>query len=92
MPAMKKLSLRTGVRIMHQRRDWMAGMHWEPQRNALATRFRSQSSPDTHFVAAGRGNASMQGLVSPGRARRHIHSLAVAFLLTEGGKAWGSTV
>ena len=89
MPVMKKLNLRTGVRITHQRRDWMAGMHWEPQRNALATRFRSQSSPDTHFVSAGRGNASMQGLVSPGRTRRHIHSLAVAFLLTEGGKAWG---
>ncbi|WP_410430362.1 type 4b pilus protein PilO2 [Lonsdalea quercina] len=86
---MKKTSLRTGVRITHQRRDWMAGMHWAPQRNAVTTRLRSHSSPDTHYVLAGRGGTSMRGLVSPGRVRRHLYSLAVAFLLSEGGKAWG---
>ncbi|MFP1767856.1 type 4b pilus protein PilO2 [Lonsdalea quercina] len=64
-------------------------MHWAPQRNAVTTRLRSPSSPDTHYVLAGRGGTSMRGLVSPGRVRRHLYSLAVAFLLSEGGKAWG---
>lgn len=31
----------------------------------------------------------MRGLVSPGRVRRSQHALAVAFLLAEGGNAWG---
>lgn len=89
MSAMKKMNLRAGVRVSYQRRDWMAGLHWEPQRNAAGARLRSRSSPDTHCALAGRGNAAMQGLVSPGRVRRHLYSLAVAFLLSEGGKAWG---
>lgn len=89
MSVLKKMSLRAGIRLTHQRRDWMAGLHWEPQRNALSTRFRSKASPDTHYAAAGRGNASMRGLVSPGRVRRSQHALAVAFLLAEGGNAWG---
>ncbi|ORM95675.1 pilus assembly protein [Pantoea cypripedii] len=31
----------------------------------------------------------MSGVVSPGRVRRSLYSLAVAFLLSEGGNAWG---
>lgn len=89
MSVLKKMSLRTGIRLTHQRRDWMAGLHWEPQRNAVSSRFRSQASPDTHYTVAGRGNASMRGLVSPGRVRRSQHALAMAFLLAEGGNAWG---
>ena len=89
MSSKKKSSLRSGIRVTHNRRDWMAGLHWEQQRSALLTRFRGKASPDTHVVVAGRRNASMMGVVSPGRVRRSPYSLAVAFLLSEGGNTWG---
>lgn len=66
MSSKKKSSLRSGIRVTHHRRDWMAGLHWEQQRSALLTRFRGKASPDTHVVVAGRRNASMMGVVSPG--------------------------
>lgn len=89
MSSQKKTARRTGIRITHHRRDWMAGLHWAPLRSALMSRLRSKASPDTHCVTAGRGNASMAGVVSPGRMHRRLYSLAVAFQLTEGGNAWG---
>jgi hypothetical protein len=89
MSSQKKTARRTGIRITHHRRDWMAGLHWVPQRSAFMVRLRSKASPDTHCVTAGRGNASMAGVVSPGRVRHRLYALAVAFQLSEGGNAWG---
>lgn len=89
MSSQKKTARRTGIRITHHRRDWMAGLHWVPQRSAFMVRLRSKASPDTHCVTAGRGNSSMAGVVSPGRVRHRLYALAVAFQLSEGGNAWG---
>lgn len=89
MSSQKKIARCTGIRITHHRRDWMAGIHWAPQRSVLMTRLRSRTSPDTHCVTAGRGNTSMSGAVSPGRVRHRLYALAVAFQLSEGGNAWG---
>ncbi|HDZ2454022.1 TPA: type 4b pilus protein PilO2 [Klebsiella pneumoniae] len=89
MSSMKKTARRTGIRITHQRRDWMAGLLWEPLRGALTTRLRGKTSPDTHYVVAGRRSSAMAGVVSPGRVARSLYSLAVAFQLSEGGNAWG---
>ncbi|WP_084876707.1 type 4b pilus protein PilO2 [Pantoea cypripedii] len=89
MSSQKKTARRTGIRITHHRRDWMAGLHWVPQRSTFMVRLRSKASPDTHCVTAGRGNASMAGVVSPGRVRHRLYALAVAFQLSEGGNAWG---
>jgi Pilin accessory protein (PilO) len=89
MSSQKKTARRTGIRITHHRRDWMAGLHWVPQRSAFMVRLRSKASPDTHCVTAGRGNALMAGVVSPGRVRHRLYALAVAFQLSEGGNAWG---
>lgn len=89
MSLRKKPALCTGIRITHRRRDWMAGLHWTPQHSTLMTLVRRKDSPDTHCIVAGPRNASMTGVVSPGRVRRVLYSLAVAFLLSEGGNAWG---
>lgn len=89
MSLQKKTTRRTGIRLTHHRRDWMAGLHWAPQHSALRVRLRGRASPDTHCVTAGRGSASMAGVVSPGRVRHRLYALAVAFQLSEGGNAWG---
>nr|WP_310615712.1 type 4b pilus protein PilO2 [Pantoea cypripedii] len=89
MSLMKKSALHSGIRITHHRRDWMAGLHWEPQQRSFATRFRGKASPDTHVVVAGRRTVAMAGTVSPGRVRHSLFSLAVAFQQSEGGNAWG---
>ena len=31
MSSQKKTARRTGIRLTHHRRDWMAGLHWAPQ-------------------------------------------------------------
>ena len=89
MSSQKKTARRTGIRLTHHRRDWMAGLHWAPQHSVLSVRLRGRASPDTHCVTAGRGSASMAGVVSPGRVRHRLYALAVAFQLSEGGNAWG---
>ncbi|WP_227136380.1 hypothetical protein [Kosakonia radicincitans] len=66
MSLQKKTTRRTGIRLTHHRRDWMAGLHWAPQHSALRVRLRGRASPDTHCVTAGRGSASMPVILQQG--------------------------
>ncbi|MEW5288606.1 type 4b pilus protein PilO2 [Erwinia papayae] len=85
----KKTAVRTGVLVSHRRREWAAGLRWETPHGVISRLVRSQTSPDTHAIVAGRHGIAMHGYLTPGRIRRGVFSLAVAFQLAEGGNAWG---
>ncbi|MCX8957040.1 type 4b pilus protein PilO2 [Erwinia psidii] len=85
----KKTAVRTGVLVSHHRREWAAGMRWETPHGVVSRLVRSKISPDTHAIVAGRHAVAMHGYLTPGRLRRGVFSLAVAFQQTKGGNAWG---
>ncbi|QLH61910.1 type 4b pilus protein PilO2 [Serratia symbiotica] len=85
----RRSALRPGVKIFHRRRDWIAGLRWEPLRGNVSFLMCGKKYPDTHGIVVGRRIAAMAGFVSPGRVRRSMYSLAVAFQLAEGENAWG---
>ncbi|ADP10358.1 hypothetical protein EJP617_06770 [Erwinia sp. Ejp617] len=85
----KKSVLRPGVKIAHRRRDWLAGLRWEHQPGKLEFSLRSAKVPDTHHIRVGHRPKFITGYASPGRVRRGVYALAVAFQLAEGGNAWG---
>lgn len=84
-----KSAVRNGFMLSHRKREWIAGLRWEYLRSNLSSSLRISQVRGTHRITIGRRQKVMVGYVSPGRIRRAIYSLAVAFQFTEGGNAWG---
>ncbi|WP_168402962.1 type 4b pilus protein PilO2 [Erwinia amylovora] len=80
---------KSALRITYHRRDWIAGLRWEHQPGKLGFSLRSAKVPDSHHIRVGRRPRFITGYATPGRVRRGVYALAVAFQLAEGGNAWG---